>query len=216
MMRRGDMPEWRAWMSMRQRVRSKHPNHTSSYRDRGITVCEEWENDFLNFYEDMGPMPSGKNSLDRVDNSKGYFKDNCRWANTREQQSNTRRTENAVSKYVGVTFHKGSKKWRARIEIQKEQLNLGLYEEEIEAAEAYKKALSIIENSKDPLNDVKEEFLWVKRKYYSSKYKGVSKLKNGKFCAYIGNGKSRIRLGCFMTENEAYEAVLKKQKELKE
>ena len=53
-------------------------------------MCEEWKS-FDNFYRDMGDRPDGK-TLDRIDNSKGYFKENCRWATHKEQQNNTRST----------------------------------------------------------------------------------------------------------------------------
>lgn len=52
-------------------------------------MCKEWDN-FQKFLEDMGPRPSGAHSLDRVDNSKGYYKENCRWATSIEQNNNTR------------------------------------------------------------------------------------------------------------------------------
>ena len=40
----------------------------------------------------MGEKPSPKHSIDRIDNEKGYEKSNCRWATSKEQCSNTRRT----------------------------------------------------------------------------------------------------------------------------
>lgn len=46
--------------------------------------------DFVNFLADMGERPPNT-TLDRIDNEKGYWKDNCRWA-THEQQHNNKRT----------------------------------------------------------------------------------------------------------------------------
>jgi hypothetical protein len=72
------------------------------YHGCGITVCEAWL-DFSNFLKDMGERPDGK-TIDRIDNTKGYSLDNCRWA-TPIQQGNNRKnnvilTHNGISKTV--------------------------------------------------------------------------------------------------------------------
>lgn len=71
--------------------RCHNPNHKfySYYGKRGIYVCERWQAGFKNFLEDMGEVPEGL-SLDRIDNEKGYSKENCRWTTKKEQQRNRR------------------------------------------------------------------------------------------------------------------------------
>lgn len=80
---------YRIWNSMRGRCseKSKGPER-KNYYERGIRVCTRWEK-FENFLADMGE-PARELSLDRIDNSKGYAKDNCRWATKKEQANNTR------------------------------------------------------------------------------------------------------------------------------
>lgn len=77
------------WLGVKDRCLNKKSHDYKDYGLRGILVCDSWLN-FENFYKDMGEKPNGK-SLDRIDNSKGYFKENCRWA-THEQQANNKRT----------------------------------------------------------------------------------------------------------------------------
>jgi len=82
-------PIYQIWGSMLHRCRSPNDMHYDAYGERGITVCERWFR-FENFLADMGQRPKGR-SLDRIDNSKGYAPDNCRWATKMEQQRNMRR-----------------------------------------------------------------------------------------------------------------------------
>lgn|GEM_PF-7073678 len=60
-----------------------------NYGGRGITVDPRWK-DFNVFLKEVGMRPSKFHSLDRIDNDKGYFKENCRWATSSEQNKNRR------------------------------------------------------------------------------------------------------------------------------
>ena len=81
--------EYEIWAGIRKRVNNKRDKLYPYYGGRGITYDPRWE-DFLVFLEDVGERPSNKHSLDRVDNNKGYFASNLRWA-TPQQQANNRR-----------------------------------------------------------------------------------------------------------------------------
>ncbi len=83
-------PEYRAWAAMRMRCVNPNMEHWDSYGGRGITVCAKWLNSFGAFYQDMGPRPTSKHSLDRIDNDGNYEPSNCRWATGCQQSSNKR------------------------------------------------------------------------------------------------------------------------------
>ena len=85
-----------SWAGMVGRCTNPNDPAFENYGERGITVCDEWRT-FLGFYADMGDPPIGL-SLDRIDNEKGYFKDNCRWAD-RETQSRNRRMSRQLTAF---------------------------------------------------------------------------------------------------------------------
>lgn len=55
-----------------------------NYGAKGITVCERWREDFLNFLSDMGERPGLDHSIDRIDASGNYEPGNCRWVTKTE------------------------------------------------------------------------------------------------------------------------------------
>lgn len=78
-------PTYKTWLAMKGRCAGRLSN-PAYYLAKGITVCESWM-DFANFLADMGERPAGC-TLDRIDATKGYGPDNCRWATKSEQMRN--------------------------------------------------------------------------------------------------------------------------------
>lgn len=130
--------EYRSWSHMKNRCLNHKDPHYTDYGARGITVCEEWKNSFEAFFADMGIRPEGNFSIDRIDNDKGYSKENCRWVTGYTQSNNRRNPKTNTSGFVGV--YKKGKKWAALICRFGKRTRLGFHSTPELAAEAYNTA----------------------------------------------------------------------------
>lgn len=84
---------YNTWRGMVERCTREDHIGWEDYGGKGVTICDEWF-EFENFFRDMGERPEGM-TLDRIDPTQGYSKQNCRWATLRDQAINKR----------GVPFH---------------------------------------------------------------------------------------------------------------
>lgn len=85
--------EYSIWIAMRQRCNNPKNKSYFYYGGRGISVCDRWncaETGLPNFMEDMGPRPSKRHSIDRINNDGDYEPINCHWATLEQQRSNQR------------------------------------------------------------------------------------------------------------------------------
>ena len=89
------------WAHMRQRCYNPKTQNYYLYGGRGITVCEHWRSAKA-FIEDMGPRPSKKHTLDRIDGEGHYTPENCRWADGETQGNN--RANNMMITAFGETL----------------------------------------------------------------------------------------------------------------
>lgn len=82
--------EYNAHQNMLGRCYDPENPRYATYGARGITVCDRWKgpNGFENFLADMGRRPAPNYSIDRIDNDKGYYPENCRWATKYQQAKN--------------------------------------------------------------------------------------------------------------------------------
>lgn len=81
-----------SWYSMKHRCLNENSVDYKHYGGRGIIVCPTWISSFNTFYNDMGERPSMNHSIDRINNNKGYNKNNCKWSTHKEQNRNRRDT----------------------------------------------------------------------------------------------------------------------------
>lgn len=93
---------YEVWCSMNRRCSSEKDKNYQRYGGRGISVCQEWRNDYAKF-RDWSLKNGYKEGLtiDRIDNDGNYCPRNCRWTNRKVQannQGNTIRIE-----YMGET-----------------------------------------------------------------------------------------------------------------
>lgn len=95
--------EYSVWLGIKKRCSNKNEKCYKHYGGRGVQMCPRWKNSFSDFLKDMGKKPFSGYSIDRIDNSGGYYKHNCRWATTKEQSINKRTT-------IFITVPSGEKK----------------------------------------------------------------------------------------------------------
>jgi hypothetical protein len=93
---------YNTWTNMKDRVFNTKNKRYSDYGGRGITICDEWKNDFMSFYnwaitngyeEDKGL------SIDRIDNDGNYEPNNCRWTTNTIQCRNQRMQKNNLERF---------------------------------------------------------------------------------------------------------------------
>lgn len=96
--RKPESSEYMSWKAMRMRCSNPNDKRYARYGGRGIEVCERWQS-FQNFLSDMGPRPTPKHSIERIDNDANYTPENCRWATAVEQMNNVSR--NRLVNYRG-------------------------------------------------------------------------------------------------------------------
>lgn len=84
------------WSSMKTRCYNKKAQNYKFYGGRGIQVCNEWLNDFMNFYNWAlltGYNPNAKRNqctIDRINVNGNYEPSNCRWVDMKTQSKNKR------------------------------------------------------------------------------------------------------------------------------
>lgn len=87
-------PLYRKWAGMITRTTNKKESHYKNYGGRGIVVCEEWKNNFMDFYE--WSVENGWKqglTIDRINVNGNYEPKNCQWITMSE---NTMKDKNST------------------------------------------------------------------------------------------------------------------------
>lgn len=128
---------YKVWINMHSRCYNKNVPGYENYGGRGILVCKEWNESFINFYNDMFDSYDDKKEIDRIDNNKGYYKDNCRWT-TKNVNTANKRPKKLSSYLPGVTKNKNKIKcYISSIKIEQVKYYIGVFETELEAHNAF-------------------------------------------------------------------------------
>lgn len=133
---RSHTAEYATWAGMKRRCYCETSEDFHHYGGRGITVCDRWFDSFQNFYEDIGPKPTPKHSIDRIDNNGNYEPSNCRWATQRDQVLNRRPRPLKDSDYLEyqgtrLPISEWAAKLRLRLETIKCRIRAGWTTEQI-------------------------------------------------------------------------------------
>ena len=103
-------PAYAVWRSMLDRCRLPTHQAWENYGGRGIRVCAKWQDDFMNFWVDMGPAYRRGLSLDRIDVNGDYCPENCRWVDDKIQARNKRNNVTISSPWGVMTVAEASER----------------------------------------------------------------------------------------------------------
>lgn len=81
------------WANIKARCHNPNNRDYKHYGARGVTMCDMWLDDYLQFKKDMGQIPSIYHTVERKDNDIGYTPTNCKWATRLEQSKNRRKRD---------------------------------------------------------------------------------------------------------------------------
>lgn len=152
-------PLYCVWDNIKGRCYRKSNPKYNIYGGRGITLYDEWKNDFKIFYDYC--MSNGWEEglrIDRINPDKGYYPNNIRFVTIQQNNFNLRKRKNCTSKYKGVSFYKNKNKWRCRIFKGGKNYYLGLFDSEEEAALVYNNKAIELFGEYAHLNNVESNF----------------------------------------------------------
>ena len=139
---------YRIYRNMKTRCYNENNKGFSYYGGRGIVLSDSWKESRINFFNDMLPSYKENLILERIDNNKGYSKENCRWATWKEQANNTR--HNVKVDFMGKSMNVSQ--WADELGISRNTMNSRMYKyrrgfmkiESVFKAEEFKKRVKAL------------------------------------------------------------------------
>jgi len=119
------------WANMKRRCLNPTEKEKRNYGEK-VTLCKEWHyfKPFMIWAELNGY--DEKATIDRIDGSKGYFPENCRFVDYSVQAANRKMTDKNKSGFIGVSWDRG--KWVARVQWHRKQHGMGRFSDKVAAA----------------------------------------------------------------------------------
>lgn len=130
-------PIYSIWRNIKTRLFNPKTHNFNNYGGKGITMCNEWMSDVSLFYKwSLENGYSAGLTLDRIDPSKGYCPENCRWTTREVQARNKGRYRKSICGFSGVSrqFWNGANHYLAHAYVNRKRIYLGHFSTAEEAA----------------------------------------------------------------------------------
>lgn len=113
------------WRNMIARCTNASYPSFDHYGGRGITVCDEWVESPMAFFNDIGDRPSNNYSIDRIDNNGNYEPSNMRWASAMCQARNRRNNRMIEFNGIEMCITEWGNKLKINESTLRKRINLG-------------------------------------------------------------------------------------------
>ena len=128
------------WTGIKDRCTNPNNKDYEHYMGKGVSMCPEWFNSYETFKK--WALTNGYKdtlSIDRIGGNTVYSPNSCRWATGITQNRNRSKIlhikgKKTSSTYIGISWHKSSKRWMAQISVNKKRIHLGYFNNEKSAA----------------------------------------------------------------------------------